>query len=100
MRLIRSIIIRNSPMSRSFCHTPVYLATLLHSNNTKDVKELMAYIRKKCCKGSCCVNFIIVLKENVFIFDTLSVEVGVPVAAYSELLDELNSTFFSEFAGL
>ena len=32
--------------SRKVCHTLVYLATLLHSNNTKDVKELMAYIRK------------------------------------------------------
>ena len=27
--------------SRSFCYTLAYLATLLHSNNTKDVKELM-----------------------------------------------------------
>ena len=35
--------------SRNVCHTPAYLATLLHSNNTKDVKELGAYIRKKCC---------------------------------------------------
>ena len=33
--------------SKNFCHTPAYLATLLHSNNAKDVKELMAYIRKK-----------------------------------------------------
>ena len=55
--------------SRNFCHTPAYLARLLHSNNAKDLKELMAYLRKKCCKGSCCVNFIIVLKENVFIFN-------------------------------
>ena len=31
---------------------------------------------------------------------TLSVEVGVSVEAYSELLDESKSTFFSEFAGL
>ena len=30
----------------------------------------------------------------------LSVEVGVSVAAYSELLDESKSTFFLEFAGL
>ena len=30
----------------------------------------------------------------------LSVEVGVSVAAYSDLLDESKSTFFSEFAGL
>ena len=30
----------------------------------------------------------------------LSVEVGVSVAAYSELLDESKSTFFSEFTGL
>ena len=48
------------------------------------------------------MNFIIVLKENVFIFNAtrLSVEVGVSVTAYSELLDESKSTFFSEFAGL
>ena len=51
--------------NRNFCHIPAYLATLLHSNNTKDVKELMVHIRKKCSRGSCCVNFIIVLKENV-----------------------------------
>ena len=56
-------------MSRNFCHTPAYLATLLHSNNTKDVKELVVYTRKKCCKGSCCVNFFTVLKENVSIFN-------------------------------
>ena len=31
--------------SRGFCRTPAYLVTLLHSNNTKDVKELMAYMR-------------------------------------------------------
>ena len=30
----------------------------------------------------------------------LSVEVGVSVAVYSELLDESKSTFFSELAGL
>ena len=30
----------------------------------------------------------------------LSVEVGVSVAAYSELLDEPKSAFFSEFPGL
>ena len=30
----------------------------------------------------------------------LSVEVGVTVAAHSELIDESKSTFFSEFAGL
>ena len=48
------------------------------------------------------MNFITVLKENVFIFNAtvLSVEVGVSVAAYSELSDESKSTFFSEFAGL
>ena len=55
--------------NRSFCHTPAYLATLLRSNNTKEVKELMVYTQKKCCKGSSCVNFIIVLKENVCIFN-------------------------------
>ena len=30
--------------SRNFCHTPAYLVALLHLNNTKDVKEFMAYI--------------------------------------------------------
>ena len=34
--------------SRNVCHTLVYLATLLHLNNTKDVKELMAHkLREK-----------------------------------------------------
>ena len=46
------------------------------------------------------MNFIIVLKENVFIFNATAVEVGVSVAAYSVLLDESKSTFFSGFAGL
>ena len=36
--------------SRKVCHTLVYLVTLLHSNNAKDVKELMAYIRKDVAK--------------------------------------------------
>ena len=36
--------------SRKVCHTLAYLAALLHSNNTKDVKELMAYIRKDVAK--------------------------------------------------
>ena len=36
--------------SRKVCHTLVYLATLLHSNNAKDVKEHMAYIRKNAAK--------------------------------------------------
>ena len=36
--------------SRNFCHTLAYLATLLHSNNAKDVKELMAYLRKNVAK--------------------------------------------------
>ena len=36
--------------SRKVCRTFVYLATLLHSNNTKDVKELMAQIRKNVAK--------------------------------------------------
>ena len=68
--------------SRNFCHTPAYLATLFHSNNTKDGKELMAYIRKNCCKDSSCVNLIVVLKENVFIFNsTFSID-GISVAAY------------------
>ena len=33
--------------SKKVCYTFVYLATLLRSNNTKDVKELMAYIQKR-----------------------------------------------------
>ena len=33
--------------SRNFYHTPAYLATLPHSKNTKDAKELMAYIYEK-----------------------------------------------------
>ena len=76
--------------SSNFCHTPAYLVTLLHSNNVEDGKELMVYIRKKCCKGSCCVNFIIVLKKDVFIFNaTFSRGWCInSVAAYSELLDE------------
>ena len=37
--------------SRKLCLTLAYLATLLHSNNTKDVKELMAYIRKDVAKA-------------------------------------------------
>ena len=36
--------------SRKVCRTPLYVATLPHSNNTKDVKELMAYIRKDVAK--------------------------------------------------
>ena len=36
--------------SRKVCHILVYLATLLRSSNTKDVKELMAYIRKDVAK--------------------------------------------------
>ena len=39
-----------APESRKVCHALVYLATLLHSNNTKDVKKLMAYIRKDVAK--------------------------------------------------
>ena len=54
--------------SSNFCNIPTYLDTLLHSNNAKDVKELVVYT-KKSCKGSCGVNFIIVLKKNVFIFN-------------------------------
>ena len=56
-------------VSRNVCHTLAYLTTLLHSNDTKDVKELMAYIRKKCSKGFCSANFIITLKEIVFILN-------------------------------
>ena len=33
--------------SRNVCHTLIYLATLLHSNNAKDVKELMPYTGPK-----------------------------------------------------
>ena len=36
--------------SRKVCHTLVYLGTLLHSNNTKNVKELMAFIQKDVAK--------------------------------------------------
>ena len=36
--------------SRKICHTLVYLATLLHSNNAEDMKEVMAYIRKDVAK--------------------------------------------------
>ena len=36
--------------SRKVCHILVYLATLLHSNNTKDVNEVIAYIRKDVAK--------------------------------------------------
>ena len=36
--------------SRKVCHTLVYLATLLHSNHTKDVKELMAYVQNNVAK--------------------------------------------------
>ena len=31
--------------SRKVCHTLVYLVTLLHSSDTKDVKEVMTYIQ-------------------------------------------------------
>ena len=85
--------------SENFCHTPAYLATLLHSNNTKDVKELMAYIRKTVAEGSSSANFIIALKDNVFIFNA-NFRRGGASAAYSELLDQSKSTFFFEFAGL
>ena len=36
--------------TKNVCHILVYLATLLHSNNTKDVKELMAFIQKDVAK--------------------------------------------------
>ena len=39
-----------APESRKVCHILVYLATLLHSNNTNDVKELMVDIRKDVAK--------------------------------------------------
>ena len=45
-------------------------------------------------------DFIIVLKKNVSISMPFSEEVGVSVAAYSELLDESKSTVFSKFAGI
>ena len=40
--------------SRKVCHTLVYPATLLHSNNTEDLKELIAYIRKNVAKVLLC----------------------------------------------
>ena len=90
-----------APDSRKVCYTFVYLATLLHSNNTNDVKELNGPYTKRCCKDSCCPKFIIALKEKIFSFlMPLSAEVGVSVAAYSELLHESRFTFFSELAGL
>ena len=54
--------------SRKVCHTLIYLATLLHSNNTKDVKELMAYIRKDVAKVLAVLTSSLNLKKNVFIF--------------------------------
>ena len=36
--------------SSNFCHTPAYLVTLLHSNNTKDGKELVAFTKKNVAK--------------------------------------------------
>ena len=71
MRLgIRSIIIKNSPW-RAETFLPhlliwlrCYIRTMLRTQ-----KSLWP-IRKKCCKGSCGMNFIIVLKKNVFIFNT------------------------------
>ena len=90
--------------SRNFCHTPAYLAALLHSSNTKDVKEVMAYIRKK-KKKKTLQRFLVrefhhCVEGECFSFSMpLSVEVGVSVAAYSELLDESKFAFFSEFAG-
>ena len=54
---------------RKVCHALVYQATLLDSNNNKDVKELNGLYTKKCCKGSYCAKFIIALRENVFIFN-------------------------------
>ena len=39
-----------APESRKVCHALAYLATLLHLNNTKDVKELMACIQKDVAK--------------------------------------------------
>ena len=32
--------------SKNVSHSPTYLATLLRTNNAKEVKELMAYVRK------------------------------------------------------
>ena len=36
--------------SRNISPSPTYLATLLRTNNAKDVKELMAYVRKNVAK--------------------------------------------------
>ena len=87
--------------SRNFCHTPAYLATLLHSNNAKDVKELTAYVRKKMLQRFLLCEFHHSVQGECFHFSMpLSVEVDVSVAAYSKLLDESESTYFSEFVGL
>ena len=71
MRLrMRSIIIRNSPWKTKAFATPLliwlrcYIQTILRTG-----KSLWSIYKTKCCQGSCYVNFIIVLKENVFNFN-------------------------------
>ena len=95
---IRSIVISNSPWRAETYVTPLLiLLRCCIMSNTKDVKELMAYIRKNRCKG---VRILSLHLGKIFSFlMPLSVVVGVSVAAYSELFDESKSTCFSEFAG-
>ena len=60
----------------------------------------MAYIRKDVAKILAARNLSL-HRRRMFSFSMpLSTEVGVSVAAYSELLDESKFTFFSELAGL
>ena len=60
----------------------------------------MAYIRKIVAKVLA-VRISSLHLSRMFSFSIpLSGEVGLSEAAYSELLDESQSTFFSEFAGL
>ena len=53
--------------SRKICHTLVYLVTLLHSNNTKDVKELWPIYEKMLQRFLLC-ELHHCIEENVFIF--------------------------------
>ena len=60
----------------------------------------MAYIRKDVAKVLAVRNSSSHGRRMFSFLMPLPVEVGVSVAAYSELLDESKFTFFSEFAGL
>ena len=63
---------------RNVCDTPAYLATLLHSNNTKDVEELVAYIQKKNVVKVLGVRISSLHRRRMFSFSMpLSAEVGV-----------------------